>query len=112
MTVTQFLQYKVWYAGRSLNWRLADYEMKLLKDSFQDAVTFYPGLAQADMTIMDKSVAQVDAAAKGKDRAKSVRSFVKLTAACSSCHKSQGYGFIAVRLPTASLQRNQIFASE
>jgi hypothetical protein len=112
MSATQFLQYKVWYAGKSQNWRLADYEMKLLKDSFQDAVTFYPGLAQADMTIMDKSAAQVDAAIKTKDRAAFVRSFAQLTETCNSCHQSQGYGFIVVRMPTASIHRNQIFTPQ
>jgi hypothetical protein len=112
MSVTQFLQYKVWYAGKSQNWRLADYEIKLLKNSFQDAVTFYPGLAQADMTIMDKSTAQVDAAIKAKDKSAFVRSFVELTGACNNCHRSQEYGFIVVRLPTASLHRNQIFTPE
>jgi hypothetical protein len=112
MSVTQFLHYKVWYAGRSQNWRLADYEMKLLKDSFHDAMAFYPGLAQADMTTMEKSAAQVDTAIKTKDKAAFVRAFAELTAACNSCHKAQGYGFIVVRLPTASPHRNQIFTPE
>jgi hypothetical protein len=71
-------------------------------------VTFYPGLAQADMTIMDKSAAQVDAAIKAKDRA----AFVQLTETCNSCHQSQGYGFIVVRMPTASLHTNQIFTPQ
>ena len=32
MSATQFLHYKVWYAGKTQNWPLADYEMKRLKD--------------------------------------------------------------------------------
>ena len=83
--------------------------MKLLKDSFQDAMAFYPGLAQADMTTMEKSAAQVDTVIKTKDKAAFVRSIAELTEACNSCHKTQGYGFIVVRTPTASPYTNQIF---
>ena len=112
MSATQFLHYKVWYAGKSQNWPLADYEMKRLEDNFQDVVTFYPGLAQADMSMMEKPAAQVDRAIKTKDRSAFVHAFVELTAACNSCHRSQGYGFIVIRLPSASLHRNQIFTPE
>ena len=109
MSATQFLHYKVWYAGKAQNWRLADYEMKRLKDNLQDVVTFYPGMTQADMSIMEKPAAQVHRAIKTKDTSAFVHAFVELTAACNSCHRSQGYGFIVIRLPTASLHRNQIF---
>jgi hypothetical protein len=108
MSATQFLHYKVWYADKTQNWPLADYEMKRLKDNLQDVVTFYPGLAQADMSMMEKAAAQVDTI-KTKDTSAFVNAFVQLTAACNSCHRSQGYGFIVIRLPTASLHRNQIF---
>jgi hypothetical protein len=78
MSVTQSLHYKVWYAGRNRNWALADYEQKRLKDAFEDAITLYPGLAQADMTIMEKPAAKVDAAIKAKYSAAFARAFVGL----------------------------------
>jgi len=109
MSAAQFLHYKVWYAGKTKNWPLADYEMKRLKDNFQEAVTFYPDLVQTDMSMMDKPAAQVDRAIKTKNTSAFVHAFAELTAACNSCHRSQGYGFIVIRLPTASLHRNQIF---
>ena len=109
MSAAQFLHYKVWYAGKTKNCPLADYEMKRLKDNLQEAVTFYPDLVQTDMSMMDKPAAQVDRAIKTKNTSAFVHAFAELTAACNSCHRSQGYGFIVIRLPTASLHRNQIF---
>jgi hypothetical protein len=47
MEVTQLRHFKLWYAGKAKNWRLANYELKQIKDSFQDATRFYPGLPAA-----------------------------------------------------------------
>jgi len=109
MEATQLRHFKLWYAGSERNWALAGYELEQIKDSFQDAMVLYPGLAKADMTIMAKPAAAVDAAIKAKDRDKFVRAFDEMTAACNACHRSQGYGFIVIKVPTSSPFSDEVF---
>ena len=110
MEMTQLRHFKLWYAGKAKNWRLANYELEQIKESFHDAMIFYPGLPVADMTTMAKPAAQIDAAIKSRDSAKFAGAFGELTTACNSCHQSQGYGFIVVKVPTASPFSNELFA--
>jgi hypothetical protein len=112
MEVTQLRHLKLWYAGRLGNWPLAGYELERIKNAFRDAMTFYPGLPSADMATMEKPANQIGAAIRSKDSEKFVKTFSELTAACNSCHKSQGYGFIVIRVPTSSPFANELFRPE
>ena len=109
MGATQLRHFKLWYAGREKNWSLANYELEQIKESFQDAMTLYPGLPVADMTTMEKPAASIGAAIKAKDGRKFATAFGALTTACNACHQSQGLGFIAIKVPTASPFSNQVF---
>jgi len=110
MGATQLRHLKLWYAGKEKNWGLAGYELGQIKDSFQDAMTFYPGLPVADMTPMAKPAADIEAAIKAKDGARFATAFNALTGACNACHQAQGLGFIAIKIPTASPFSDQSFA--
>ncbi len=110
MGATQLRHFKLWYAGKEKNWPLAGYELDQIKDNFQDAMTYFPGLPAADMSTMAKPAAQIDAAIKAKDSAKFARAFGAMTSACNSCHQSQGYGFIRIKVPTSSPFSDEIFA--
>ena len=41
MAITQFRQYKLWYAARNKNWPLADYEAQRMRQTIQDTITLY-----------------------------------------------------------------------
>ena len=110
MGATQLRHFKLWYAGKEKNWPLAGYELDQIKDSFQDAMTYFPGLPAADMSVLAGPAAEIGAAIKAKDSAKFTASFRAMTNACNSCHQSQGYGFIRITVPTASPFSNEIFA--
>jgi hypothetical protein len=109
MSAIQLRHFKLWYAGREKNWNLARYELGQIRASFGDATTYYPGLPVSDMTTMAKPTALIDAAIQAKGKDKFVRAFGQLSAACNSCHKAQGYGFIVVKVPNTSPFNNQIF---
>lgn len=109
MGATQLRHFKLWYAGAQKNWPLANYELGQIKESFQDAMTYYPGLPVADMSIMAKPAAEIDAAIKAKDGGRFAKAFGELTRACNSCHQAQGVGFIVIKVPTASPFSNQVF---
>jgi hypothetical protein len=112
MGMTQLRHFKLWYAGREKNWNLARYELGQIRASFGDATTYYPGLPVSDMTTMAKPSALIDAAIQAKDEHKFAQAFGQLTAACDSCHKAQGYGFIVVKVPTASPFNNEVFGPQ
>lgn len=109
MGATQLRHMKLWYAGAQKNWPLAQYELGQIKASFGDAMTYYPGLPLADMTIMDKPAAAIGAAIAAKDSQRFASAFRTLTAGCNECHKAQGMGFIQIKVPTASPFANQDF---
>ena len=114
MTLTQLRHYKLWYAQRLDNWKLANYELDQFKTTIDRIVKLYPAasaIAQANLihektdpamselrkAIQDKSVSQFEAA------------FGQITGACNQCHQAAGVGFIVVRVPTKSPFSNQEF---
>lgn len=109
MGATQLRHIKLWYAGAQANWPLAQYELGQIKESFQDAMTFYPGLPVSNMSTMAKPASGIATAVQAKDKAAFARSYNQMTAACNACHQAQGYGSIAIRVPTGSPFSDQIF---
>jgi hypothetical protein len=110
MGATQLRHLKLSFAGKEQNWTLANYELGQIKISFQDAMRYYPNVPIADMTIMARPAAAIDGAIQSKDASKFAAAFTDLTAACNSCHRSQGIGFISMKVPTSSPFSNQSFA--
>ncbi len=109
MGTMQLRHIKLWYAGSLRNWALARYELDQIKDSFSDAVTYYPGIPASDMTTMAKPVAAMNDAVAKKDEAAFARGFNDLTGACNACHVQQGYRFIVVKVPNASPFSDELF---
>lgn len=109
MGATQLRHLKLWYAGKDKNWGLAAYELGQIKDSFRDAMIYYPDLPVANMTTMAEPAARINAAIKAKNSARFARAFTALTAACNNCHRTQGYGFIVIKIPVSSPFSNQSF---
>lgn len=109
MGITQLRHIKLWFAGNDRNWNLANYELEQIKYSFQDAMTFYPGLPVANMTSMAEPSAQIGLAIRAKDKTKFAKAFGELTTACNGCHTSQGYGFIVIKVPSSSPFSDELF---
>ena len=97
MGATQLRHIKLWFAGAQKNWPLAQYELGQINESFQDAMTYYPGIPDADMSAMTTPASIMSAAITAKDSAEFATGYNQLTAACNACHKAQGYGFIVVK---------------
>jgi cytochrome c556 len=109
MGATQLRHIKLWHAGAQKNWPLAQYELGQIKESFQDAMTYYPGIPAADMSAMTRPATDMAAAITAKNGAEFVAGYNHLTAACNACHSAQGYGFIVVKVPSASPFSDQVF---
>jgi hypothetical protein len=117
MGLTQLRHFKLWYAGRSKNWELADYEIEQIRKSFESVKVFYPTLGDLDMAKMiDKeSYAPLDALKKAvaaRDEKAFGAQFDKLTAACNACHQETHFSFVRIIVPTSSPFSNQIFTKD
>ncbi|HEV2153945.1 hypothetical protein [Bradyrhizobium sp.] len=110
MNAAQLQHLKLWYAGKSKNWDLANFELRQLTDSMAQAAIFYPGVPVSNVTTMKDpllSVADAITAGDGKKFAASMRG---LTDGCNACHTSMERGFITIGIPTDQrAPANQIF---
>lgn len=114
METVQLRHFKLSYAGTVKNWPLADYELSQIRKSLREAAKLYPSFANVPMAkligeISEPALDRLDAAIKAHDSAAFSQGFSRLTQACNSCHKAAGFGFIVIRVPTASPFSNQSF---
>jgi len=70
MVAVQLRHSKLWYAGRTKNWRLAEYELGQLRSTLNEGAKLHSNMPAANMTATDKSAALVGEAIKLKDGAK------------------------------------------
>jgi hypothetical protein len=110
MSATQLRHIKLWFAGKSSNWKLADYELRQFKASLVEAASLYPDIPVTNVTTMADPVQAVAEAIKAKDNRAFANTFGILTDGCNTCHQSMGRGYIVMRVPTASPFSDQVFS--
>ncbi|MFZ1110767.1 MAG: hypothetical protein WAN43_20775 [Rhodomicrobium sp.] len=114
MAAIQLRHAKLWFAGKAKNWRLAAYELGELKEAFEDAAKYQPDfkgkpIAELVEPVTGEPVAALERAIAAKDAAGFAKTMDRLSAACTSCHQSTGYGFIVIQRPTSPPLTNQRF---
>lgn len=111
MNAAQLQHLKLWFAGKSKNWDLANFELRQLTDSLAQAAILYPDIPVSNVTTMkDPLLAIADAISAG-DRRKFSASMHMLTDGCNACHTSLERGFITIGIPAGEQPpANQIFA--
>ena len=108
MTLQQLRHIKLWFAGQSGNWALADYEMGELKEGFED-VNKLVGIGTVDKMV-GAPIEALQKAVDGKNSAAFATAFDKLSAGCNSCHHALGRPFIVIQRPTLLPYSDQSFA--
>ncbi|PYS26256.1 MAG: hypothetical protein DMG11_20580 [Acidobacteria bacterium] len=116
MTLTQMRHIKLWFAGESANWPLAEYELDEINEGLEDAATYHPTHKDAELPIpqlidkiMKSPISQLKEAVDAKDQERFAKAFDGLTEACNSCHQATKFGFNVVTRPTANPYSNQQF---
>lgn len=109
MNAAQMRHMKLWFAGQTRNWELANYELRLLKASLVEAASLYGDLPVDNVTTMVKPLEAVGDAVAAGDSRRFARTFGELTAGCNACHQLIKHGFIVMRVPEASPFSNQVF---
>ena len=112
MQLTQLRHIKLWLAGRSKNWPLANYELAQLKDTFDKAAVLYLNIPVDYIAAVEKPLGTLGDAVAAKNLVEFQHGFKDLQAACNACHKAADVGFIVIQTPTSSVFPNQNFAPE
>ncbi|HTJ13445.1 MAG TPA: hypothetical protein VL547_15530 [Dinghuibacter sp.] len=102
---------KLWFAGDSANWPLAEYEESLIRSGFKK-LSLYHG-ASADGRFLPMIVGpldSIDAAISLKDPSAFHRGFLLLTTTCNNCHVVTSHGFNAITVPVAPPIGNQRYS--
>jgi hypothetical protein len=110
MALQQMRHIKLWFAGRSANWPLADYEIGELKEGFEDVDKLIGGdtvekQVGAPIKALEKIIAD-------KNRAAFPAAFDKLSAGCNACHHALDHSFIVIQRPAVLPYTNQVFTPQ
>lgn len=112
MAAIQTRHIKLWFAGKSLNWPLAAYQLDQLKAGLVEAASMYTGIPASNVNTMGDPVQSIADAIAAKDSRRFSRAVGELTAGCNACHQSMGHGYIVMRMPDASPFSDQVFAPQ
>jgi hypothetical protein len=112
MTSIQMHHAKLWFAGKSGNWALANFEMEEIQETLDNIQKhcsdspeirplpmIYPPLDSIKRSILQKNVTSFKS------------SFILLTNTCNNCHKAANHAFNVIKIPDAVPVPNQVFES-
>ena len=110
----------IFYAARSGNWELANYELKELREAQEVAEITRPKRKDALISFEDSFLGGEENAAEGtlqdainkKNFLAFNKSFKSAVDGCNGCHQSTGFPFIKYRLPKSSELPLQFFLNE
>ncbi len=109
MELTEMRHIKLWFAARSENWDLAGYELNRIRDALFRAAMLYTGIPVEDVMRIQRPLDDMSDALKSKHTDKFTRAYGEATAACNSCHKAAGIGFVRIQTPIASPFSDEVF---
>ena len=105
---------KLGLAARAGNWALADYEVKLLRQSFANIAKTYPMFRGQPISvtvdaILDDPLKSASAAIDKKDSKAFDEAYERITAGCNACHSALDHPFVVIKVPTEAAFPNQEF---
>lgn len=110
MSSIQVHHNKLWFAGTSGNWELANFEMEEIRESIEDINrynTYRPEIISLPMIV--PPLDSLESAIRQKNMAAFKSSFTLLTYTCNNCHKATKHAFNVIRIPDKPPFSNQSF---
>lgn len=110
MSSIQIHHAKLWFAGQTQNWALADFEIHEIMESI-DGIKKYetdrPETRSIDMIMpaLDSVIRSIDA----KSNAAFNSSYIFMTKTCNTCHAENKFEFNVVKVPDSPPFSNQSF---
>jgi len=101
---------KLWFAGQSQNWKLADFEIHEIKENLADIKKYCKERSESkSIGTINESLEEVNNAILQKDQALFEKSYMNLTNSCNACHQATNHGFNVIKTPTNPPFSNQDF---
>ena len=110
MTLQQLRHIKLWFAGHSRNWALADYEIGELNAGFEDVDELLGGGTVDKM--VGTPLKELQRAVDDKNSTAFATAYDRLSAGCNACHHALDRAFIAIQRPTTLPYSDQSFAPQ
>ncbi|MGA7809414.1 c-type cytochrome [Bradyrhizobium sp.] len=109
MIATQARHIKLWFAGKLLNWKLASYELDLVRAKLQEAATLSPSPGAAPS---EQPMQSLQRAIDAHDAVGFTNAYTELTNACNACHHAVDRSFISIRVPVTSPFGDELFVDQ
>lgn len=103
---------KLWYAGTNENWKLAEFEIHEIEETFEKISELHGDRYKAGQLIPALVLPFLEStrdAAQNNDLPAFKERYGQLTAGCNSCHVDTGFEFIIIRTPSEPGFPNQQF---
>jgi hypothetical protein len=112
MTTIQLHAGKLWFAAKTSNWELAEYELDELKETMEAAKGLNAEkngvkISAVLDSVLQTQVAQLAESINRKNPAEFQKSYDETLGACNGCHTEAGYKFIHIIRPIAPPVTNQ-----
>ncbi len=110
MNTIQLHHAKLWFAGINKNWKLANYEIGELRETFEQArkvETTRPEVKS--IPIIYPPLDSLQDSIDRKDLAEFKKDFQFLTNTCNTCHRDNHFEFNIIKIPSAPPVTNQKF---
>ncbi|CAM5766557.1 hypothetical protein LMIY3S_01862 [Labrys miyagiensis] len=112
MSLIQLRHLKLWYAGKTGAWDLADYQVGQIQSDLNRAALLYVNIPVPYIKAINQPLADMRQGAKNRDAEKFTRAYTTLTAACNGCHAAGNVGFIRIQTPTSAPFTNEDYGSQ
>jgi hypothetical protein len=105
---------KLAFAGEAKNWKLADFQLRELRQALARIGRTIPtyrkiGVDDAVASIFTEKAVAVEAAIKAADSAKFKAAYAEMTTACNACHAAMEHEFLVIKVPEANVYPDQEF---
>ena len=108
MSAIQVHHGKLWFAGISGNWKLADFEMQEITESLTDIKKHAADRPEvASIGMIDPAIDSMTKAIADKNPDGFKRSYAVLTNTCNNCHTATHHEFNVIKVPDTPPFSNQ-----
>jgi hypothetical protein len=112
MSYTQAHHAKLWFAGESQNWKLADFEAQKIKETFDNIQKYLTERDESQMIVMiNPALESLNNAIEQESPELFTKNYTLLTNTCNSCHQTTKFEFNVVKIPDVQTFSNQDFKS-
>jgi hypothetical protein len=97
---------KLAFAGEAKNWKLADFQLRELRQALARIGRTIPTYRRIGV---DDAVASIFTEIKAADSAKFKAAYAEMTTACNACHAAMEHEFLVIKVPEANVYPDQEF---